>query len=389
MLESVTSQSPPASAQDRAAAYRWLRTGEEALAAMLEAISRASRSIRLETYIFASGQVGEQFRDALIQARARQVTVRVLIDALGSLTLSTSFWELLIKAGGEFRWFNRIKLHRIGYRDHRKMLVCDDQIAIVGGFNIAPEYHGDGVSHGWRDLGLQVNGPLAKELAETFDDFFVRAELKHRPLQRLRKTPFEKTSRGADWQLLLSGPGRGHNALKQALIQDLAHARTVKIICAYFLPSWRMRKDLMRLARHGASVQLILAGKSDVFLSLLASRGLYQRLLRAGMQIYEYQPQILHAKLFIVDDVVYAGSANLDARSLNINYELLVRVTNRQLADEARDIFAADLQHCRRIDAAKWRKSRSIWEKLMERWAYFILARVDPFIARHQLRYLN
>src|SRR5262245_48589840 len=145
MLESVTGQPIPGLVHDPATAYRWLRTGEEALAAMLEAISRASQSIRLETYIFASGPVGEQFRDALIQARARQVAVRVLIDALGSLTLSASFWEPLIKAGGEFRWFNRINLHRIGYRDHRKMLVCDDQIAIVGGFNIAPEYHGDGV----------------------------------------------------------------------------------------------------------------------------------------------------------------------------------------------------------------------------------------------------
>ena len=362
--------------------FRWLRTGEEALAAMLTAIERANHSIRLEIYIFTSGQLGEKFRQALIQARQRNVRVRLLIDAVGSLTLPKSFWDPLIEAGGEFRWFNPIKLERLGYRDHRKILVCDDHLAIVGGFNIAEEYRGDGVTHGWRDLGLETTGPLAKELAATFDDFFTRAESKHKPLQHLRKTAFEKMARGNDWQLLLSGPGRGHNVLKSTLTADLKKAETVKIITAYFLPTWRIRKELARLARRGGSVQLILAGKSDVQLSRLASHRLYDRLLRAGVEIYEYQPQILHAKLILLDDVVYAGSANLDARSLRINYELLVRISNRDLADEARTIFTEDLKHCRQIDPAAWRKSRNLWQKLMERWAYLILARIDPFLAR-------
>ncbi|PYI80317.1 MAG: hypothetical protein DME26_21800 [Verrucomicrobia bacterium] len=388
-MEGVSSQSIPRLAQDGTAAYRWLRTGEDALVAMLKAIGQATQSIRLEIYIFVAGPLGALFRDTLVDACRRQVRVRVLIDALGSLALSKSFWNPLIQAGGEFSWFNPLKLERIGYRDHRKILVCDDRIAIVGGFNIAPEYRGDGVTRGWRDLGLEISGPLAKELAETFDEFFARAELKHRPLQRLRKTISEKTTRGPDWQLLLSGPGRGHNALKHTLINDLNQARNVKIISAYFLPTWRIRKEFNRLARSGVPVQLILAGKSDVLLSLLASRRLYQGLLRAGIEIYEYQPQILHAKLVIIDEVVYAGSANLDARSLNINYELLVRVSNQRLAEEAREIFAADLKQCRRIDPATWRKSRSIWEKLMERWAHFILARVDPSVARYQLRNLH
>ena len=136
-------------------------------------------------------------------------------------------------------------------------------------------------------------------------------------------------------------------------------------------------------------MQLILPGKSDVPLSQLASQRLYHTLLRSGIEIYEYQPQILHTKLFIIDHVVYAGSANLDPRSLSINYELLVRVPNERLAYEAQAIFAEDLSHCRKIDAAVWRTSRSIWRKLKERWAYFIIARVDPYLARRQLRTLR
>ena len=109
------------------------------------------------------------------------------------------------------------------------------------------------------------------------------------------------------------------------------------MIIAYFLPSWRLRRDLMRVARRGGQVQLILAGKSDVQLSMLAAQSLYRRLLRAGVEIYEYQPQILHAKLFIVDDAVYPGSSNLDTRSLQINYELMIRFAEGNRGRGARD----------------------------------------------------
>jgi cardiolipin synthase len=172
-------------------------------------------------------------------------------------------------------------------------------------------------------------------------------------------------------------------------MQDLRTARSVKITCAYFLPTWRLRKALLRVAKRGGKVQLILAGKSDVLLSHLATRRLYRSFLRAGVEIYEYQPQVLHAKMFILDDVIYAGSANMDVRSLRINYELLVRVCDESLAAQAREMFTKDLQHCLRIDPVAWRKSRGFLAKLKENWAYFVLARVDPYLARRQLKYLR
>jgi cardiolipin synthase len=134
---------------------------------------------------------------------------------------------------------------------------------------------------------------------------------------------------------------------------------------------------------------LILAGKSDVRMSQFASRRLYGQLLKDGIEIYEYEPQILHAKLFIVDDVAYVGSANMDVRSLRINYELLVRIKEPEIAERAREIFDEDLKYCRQIDRMMWRKSRSLWEKLKERWAYFFLARVDPFIHRAEMKLLR
>ena len=126
----------------------------------------------------------------------------------------------------------------------------------------------------------------------------------------------------------------------------------------------------------------ILPGKSDVYLSWLAGRSLYRRLLKAGVEIYEYQPQILHAKLILLDDIVYAGSSNLDPRSLHINYELMLRFENQELAGGARAVFDGKLVHSQKTELGVWRKARTWWRKLRQRWAYFLLVRVDPFIAR-------
>src|ERR1700690_4456607 len=111
------------------AAFRWLGTGEQAFAAMLEAIAAATQSVRLETYVYEPGPLGERFRAALIKARQRGVDVQVLVDALGSVTLATSFWDPFLKAGGQFGWFNPLSLRRFSCRDHRKMLICDGTVA--------------------------------------------------------------------------------------------------------------------------------------------------------------------------------------------------------------------------------------------------------------------
>ena len=142
------------------------------------------------------------------------------------------------------------------------------------------------------------------------------------------------------------------------------------------------------MARNGGRVQLILAGKSDAPLSVLAAQSLYRRFLRGGVEIFEYQPQILHAKLILVDDVVYIGSSNLDTRSLQINYELMLRLEDRELAARAREIFGGALKHCRAIDRENWSRSRTFWQKLKQKWAFLLLNRIDPYVARRQWRAL-
>ncbi len=369
---------------------RWLPTVDEGYRHMLAAIDTARASVRLETYIFKAGGPGERFRAALCAAAARGVPVRVLLDSFGSSELPSNYWDRLRAAGGEVRAFNPLSLRRIVFRNHRKLLVVDESCAVVGGFNIAPEYEGDGVERGWRDLGLALEGAPARCFAATFDVMWDHCEFRHPRGFRLRLSRLKRLLRErGSTEVIATGPGMGRNLFRTLLMRSLRTAREVRITAAYFVPGFRLRRALMRAARRGGRVQLLLAGKSDVPLAQAAGRTFYRPLLRAGIEIAEYTPQILHAKLAIVDDTVFAGSSNLDARSLGINYEIMVRLGNPDLAAEGRALFAADWARARRITREEWRRSRS-W---IDRWtgavAWFLLTKVDPWLARRQLRGLT
>lgn len=376
-------------ARDAPTEFSLLRTGDDAFAAMLAAIAEARRSIRLETYTFSDGNLARRFLERLTSACARGVEVTILLDAFGSFELAPAFWQPLTERGGRFRWFNPLSFRRLSYRNHRKLLVCDERIAFIGGFNLAAEYEGDGITRGWRDCGLQVRGAMAQALAESFDLLWSKAEMRHDLWHPLRRRMKETSTVGAQWSLLLNIPSFRRHLINRALAADLVQARRVRIASAYFLPTRRIRHRLIRLARQGTQVQLILAGHSDVRLAQLAGQHLYERLLRAGVEIHEYQPQVLHAKLVVVDAAVYLGSCNLDLRSLNFNYELMARVTDPALTRDAEGWFDETLQHCHKVDAQVWRKQRSWWHRLQERAAYFALTRLDPLIARRQLALLQ
>ena len=369
-------------------ALQWLCTGREIFPAMLTAIAAARESIQLETYIFADGKLGQQVLSALLAAAQRGVRVRVLVDAAGSWFLRNDFFAPLVAAGAEVCRFNPLHLWRFGVRDHRKLLVCDASVIFIGGFNVADEYDGDGVTCGWCDLGVRLENPaLAKELAASFEELFALADFHRRPLLRLRAFKRRRgLKKSASGELLLSQPGRGASPFQTALYHDLAQARDVRIISAYFLPTRRVRRDLIRVAKSGGRVQLLLAGKSDVPVSQMAARSLYHRLLKVGVEIYEYQPQILHAKLVLADGITYLGSSNLDIRSLNLNYELTLRFADKTVAAEAQEIFENALKHSRRMELSAWRKSQTFWSRWKNHWAHFLLARIDPFVALRQFR---
>lgn len=366
----------------------WYDNGSAFFAAVLDSVGRACLSVRLETYIFAAHGIGLQLREALAAAAARGVSVQVLVDGFGSRSLPAHFWQPVLAAGGHVRVFNPLRPRRWGIRDHRKLLVCDNTTAFIGGFNIAPEYEGDGVTQGWRDVALRVTGPLASALGGTFDRMFASADFQHKAFARLRRSGEKRVIRECGCEIILSGPGRGDSPLARALRRDLARARSVRIMSAYFLPSRRLRGSLARAARHGASVEIIVPSRSDVPLSKLATESLYHRLLKAGVKIFEYEPQMLHGKLLLLDDTVYIGSSNLDPRSLRLNYEVMVRIQNPATTRTAQSLFSDCLHSCRKVTRADWRRQRSFWTRLQQRIAHFIMTRLDPWIALSQWRLL-
>lgn len=372
----------------RAAPLDWTlyAQGDAFFGAVLDALAVARRSVRLETYIFEARGIGLRIRDALIAAAQRGVEVRVLVDALGSLGVPEAFWQPLRDTGGTVRDFNPARIQRLAIRDHRKLLVCDDSVAFVGGFNIAPEYEGDGVHRGWKDVALRVSGSLAGGLAATFDRMYDGAAFRHKRLLRLRRADEKRVLATCGCEVILSGPGRGRSPLIQALRRDLAGARSVRIMVAYFLPSQALSRSLSRAARRGARVELLLPGTSDVPLSKLATESLYRRLLRSGIRIFEYQPQMLHGKLFILDDAVYVGSSNLDPRSLRLNYELMVRLEYPEVASVANALLDECRSHCLEVDRSQWKRQGSLWTRFKQRFAHFIMARLDPLIAQSQWR---
>ena len=377
----------PSSARTPPAQVHWLPTGAAAFQRLLPAIAAARSSIRFEMYIFRDDESGGRFRTALTGAARRGVRVQLLLDALGAGGLPADYWDELTRLGGEVRIFNPLTLRGFLFRNHRKQVVIDDEVAFIGGFNVANEYSGDGVKEGWRDLGWEVRGPdVIQPLAAAFDGMFRMYDLRHRLLQRIRRPLQRRVRVGAHGPVLLGGPRVLRDAFATSLHRALRHARCVQLVSGYFVPNHRLRRALRRVARRGGTVEILLAGKSDVPIAQTAARSLYGSLLRAGVRIYEYQPQILHAKLAVVDDAVYVGSANLDIRSFGINYELMVRLENARLAAEARELFVADLGRSVEITAPAWRASRGWLTRLRGKWAWFFFTKIDPCLVRLQLR---
>jgi cardiolipin synthase len=163
----------------------------------------------------------------------------------------------------------------------------------------------------------------------------------------------------------------------------------VAIASAYFLPSSRVRRMMYRVVEHGGRVHVLLAGRSDVPLAQRAAEYLYTRLMRRRVQLFEYQPQILHAKLLVMDSTVFVGSCNLDRRSLHINFELLLRLEWPELAADARQWYETALLHSKALQLQAWKVSRPLRRRLWSWVAYMLLSRVDPLIARRRFRAIS
>jgi cardiolipin synthase len=352
--------------------------GDEAFPSMLECIRGARFTVHLETYILADDAIGTRFAEALIDRAQRGLQVRVLFDSLGSLTLSSDYLRSLTDAGVEAVEFRPIRKHwfrRTAYqRDHRKLLIVDGRVGFTGGLNVSSDYASMGAeSKGWRDTHVKVEGPVVSDLEALFRASWHRSG--GTPYRTAEASPTPAADGGVLAAVVASDGGR-RSVIRSHYQHAFTSARdTIFIANAYFVPDRGLLRGLIRAARRGVRVVLIVSTESDVALVQYASEYLYDRLLRRGIEIHRWPETHMHAKTAVVDGIwAVVGSYNLDSVSRFQNQEAVIESVGPGFAAVMLAQFRRDIARCNRLSLAEWRRrprSRRAIEWLayrMRRW---------------------
>jgi cardiolipin synthase len=340
-------------------AYTVHTDGDQALPAMLKAIERARHRISFETYVYNAGEVANQFTTAFETAAKRGVEVRLVLDSIGAQKIEQNHLERLEAAGCQVAWFNRVSslsIEEANYRTHRKSLIVDGDTAFVGGIGISDYWWLDTEKEPrWRDTMVEVRGPAAVYIEGSFNENWIESGEVVEP----DLLPHDDQPAGTARSIVVwSGPEGGASGMKLLYLLSMASARrTLDIQTPYLVTDESTEWSLTEAARRGVKVRLLLEGDiTDAKPVKFAGRAVYERLLERGIEIYEYQPAMMHAKAVVVDGVLsVAGSANLDNRSLELNDELNVAVFDKALAARFLEDFERDLQKSKRIDLEAWR----------------------------------
>lgn len=370
----------PADAVVAGTRLQLLETGTERLQTLLGVIEEAKHSIRLLFYMFSPDVAGEAVRDALVRAAQRGVEVKLIIDGFGS-AVTPAFFAPLEQAGGKFCLFHPSYGRRYLLRNHQKLVIVDDSIAITGGANINRQYFSDHGPDHWRDLWLLLDGPAARPAARYFDAIHRWTSTRNAKIRTLRRIIHRHTQRRGAIQWRYSGPMRRRNPWPTQIAKEIIGGRELHMIAAYFSPPFAMTRRIARLGRRGV-VRIITAAKSDNNATIAAARHTYARLLRSHVEMYEYQPAKLHTKLVIADDVVHLGSSNFDFRSLYLNLEVMVRIDDAKFAARMRTYFEDEVADSLRI-TPELHKARAGWLRRLK-WtiSHWLVTAVDYTVTR-------
>ncbi len=356
-------------------------TGAERMEALLALIASARSSLRLFYYIFAKDEAGRKVRDALIEARARGVHVSLTIDGFGSSATDAFLAPLSESQADVCRFLPRFG-RRYLLRNHQKMALADDKRALIGGFNIANDYFADEGPMHWRDLGLGVEGDAAQRLTGYYDALAAWSRKPNGRLRDLRRTLGRWSDQEGQVRWLMGGPTRRLNPWAKAVKSDLRTARQMDLISAYFIPSPIMLGRLASVGRRGGTANVMTAAKSDSEIVVAAARHSYHRLLKRKVKVWEYRAARLHTKLLILDDAVYAGSANFDVRSLYLNLELMLRVEHKDFANHMRAYAEEERRSAQAITPQLHRRRRTWLARLRWSLAYFLVGVLDSNLTR-------
>ncbi len=348
--------------------------GRDSFQTIFDAVRSAEKLICLQFYIFKNDETGMALSELLKQRSREGVKVYVLYDHFGSLGTPRKFWKDLnlegikILASHPFKW--TAPFHYV-HRDHRKLIVIDSKQAFTGGLNIANEYSGFHLrrrSRGWRDTGILVEGPIVNELFDTFKKSWATWGGETIVLEGAdEKKQDSLPENGLPALPIFVYSGKGRKRMRNLFRYSIDHAQTsILLTTAYFIPSRRLIERLERAVRRGVRVRLLVPGKSDIPAASYAGKAFFSRLLKAGIEIYIYLEEMLHAKTYLFDQYwSIIGSTNLDYQSLIYNDEGNIGILDVSFASKMAGIFEEDLINSAKIEEETWCK-RPFLEKIKE-----------------------
>jgi len=347
-----------------------LQNGAEIFPAMLAAIAAATRTITFETYIYWSGKVGSQFADALIERARAGVQVHVMLDWVGSKRIDEKLIDRMKAVGIQvvryhaLRWYS---VARINNRTHRKVLIIDGQLGFTGGVGIADQWsgHAQDPDH-WRDVHFRVEGPVVGQMQAAFLDNWIKTT--GNVLHGEGYFPDLRAAGALDMQLFISSPSGGSASMRLMYLAAITAAeRSIDIAAAYFIPDRLMTEELVKVRKRGVRIRVLVPDKhTDSQVVRIVSRREWGPLLESGVEIYEFEPTMLHTKMLIFDGfMVSVGSTNFDTRSFELNDEASLNVYDSGFAADMTRLFESDLVRATRYRLENWR-SRPLTQKLAE-----------------------
>ena len=359
----------------------FLPDGASRVAALLKLIDEAAQTLHLFYYMFQDDASGRKVLLALVEAASRGVEVQLVVDRFGT-DAGKEFFRPLVNAGGRFAIFNPRWGRRYLIRNHQKMAIADEKIALTGGFNISNHYFAPPEENGWCDLGVRIEGPVVDDMLRWYAQIRDWAEEK-KPRYRSVRTMVRSWEAGdGPVRILVGGPTAIPSNWARQVKADLRKAARLDLVMAYFSPPRSFRQLIRRIVRRGGQARLVLAGKTDNLATVGAARALYGALLRDGCELHEFQPSKLHMKLLVIDDAVYFGSANFDRRSIRLNLELMFRFEDAALASRVREMIDEMEAASFHVTHDLHRKRRGVFAKL--RWwaSLFLVSVLDYTVTR-------
>jgi len=348
----------------------FLLNGEEIFPAVIEAIQGAHKTITYAQYFYEDGPVSRDIAAALTERCLAGVGVNVLLDAFGALGIPSDYVDMMKHAGCHVEFFRPLgpmAWQRANNRNHRRILVVDGRIGWTGGSGVSRKWMGNGrVEDHWRDTDVRVEGPIVEYLQGAFVDNWL--ETTGMVLGGDAYFPRPLPVAGpVHAQIIRSSPAGGSAAMYTAFLLAMSAARrSIYITNPYLVLDDRMSEALLAAVRRGVKVVVLTPGAIDHNLVRQASRGKWGRMLRGGVQIYEYMPALLHAKMMVIDGVwATVGSTNLDNRSFALNDELNLVVYDAPTAQRLEAIIKEDLAHSRLVDYRHWR-ARGLIDRFLE-----------------------